>query len=157
MRLWTLRHGRQRVGVDAQPDAALPVRRCRRPRQPRRRCAVGHARRWFCRQSSADPCDDAGRRGTRRATAVYWIPSRHLSEIIRLKPDTTGVYDSAAMKKLALVLAIALSSCATQTAVPDSPELTALKQRADGVTIVRDDWGVPHIYAKTDADVVFGL
>ena len=25
------------------------------------------------------------------------------------------------------------------------------------ITIVRDDWGVPHIYGKTDADVVFGL
>src|SRR5688572_9427888 len=61
------------------------------------------------------------------------------------------------MKKLVLVCAIAVSSCATQTAAPDSPELTAWKQRADGVTIVRDDWGVPHIYAKTDADVVFGL
>ena len=61
------------------------------------------------------------------------------------------------MKKLALVLAIALSSCATQTAAPDSPELAAFKQRAEGITIVRDDWGVPHIYGKTDADVVFGL
>ncbi|OCX53506.1 penicillin amidase [Mucilaginibacter sp. PPCGB 2223] len=28
---------------------------------------------------------------------------------------------------------------------------------AGRVTIIRDNWGVPHIYAKTDADVVFGL
>src|SRR5687768_5565336 len=140
MRLWTLRHGRQRVGVDAQPDAALPVRRCRRPRQSRRRRVVGDARRRLRRQSTTHPHDDTRRGRTRRPAAVYWFPGGHLSEIIRLKPDTTGVYDSAAMKKLALVLAIALSSCATQTAVPDSPELTALKQRADGVTIVRDDW-----------------
>ena len=28
---------------------------------------------------------------------------------------------------------------------------------ANRVTIVRDDWGIPHIYGKTDADVVFGL
>ncbi|WP_448698985.1 penicillin acylase family protein [Mucilaginibacter sp. AW1-3] len=28
---------------------------------------------------------------------------------------------------------------------------------AKRVTIIRDNWGVPHIYAKTDADVVFGL
>ena len=40
---------------------------------------------------------------------------------------------------------------------PDSPELAAWKTRAEGVTIIRDDWGVPHIYGKTDADVVFGL
>ena len=26
-----------------------------------------------------------------------------------------------------------------------------------GITIIRDDWGMPHIYGKTDADVVFGL
>ncbi len=62
------------------------------------------------------------------------------------------------MKKLVLVFAIGLSACATQTpATPDSPELAAWKTRAEGVTIIRDDWGVPHIYGKTDADVVFGL
>lgn len=31
------------------------------------------------------------------------------------------------------------------------------EERASNVTIVRDSWGVPHIYGKTDADVVFGL
>ena len=62
------------------------------------------------------------------------------------------------MKKLVLVLAIGFSACATQpAATPDSPELAAWKTRADGVTIIRDDWGVPHIYGKTDADTVFGL
>jgi acyl-homoserine-lactone acylase len=38
-----------------------------------------------------------------------------------------------------------------------SPDLGAWKTRAEGITIIRDDWGVPHIYGKTDADVVFGL
>jgi acyl-homoserine-lactone acylase len=28
---------------------------------------------------------------------------------------------------------------------------------AKAVTIIRDNWGVPHIYGKTDAAVVFGL
>ncbi|MDB5008024.1 MAG: acylase [Mucilaginibacter sp.] len=32
-----------------------------------------------------------------------------------------------------------------------------LKREAQTVTIVRDNWGVPHIYGKTDADAVFGL
>lgn len=36
-------------------------------------------------------------------------------------------------------------------------ELKRLKERAQKVTIIRDNWGIPHIYAKTDADVVFGL
>ncbi len=31
------------------------------------------------------------------------------------------------------------------------------QKHADQVTIVRDTWGVPHIYGKTDADAVFGL
>ena len=38
-----------------------------------------------------------------------------------------------------------------------SPEEAAWRARAHGVTIVRDDWGMPHIYGKTDADAVFGL
>jgi acyl-homoserine-lactone acylase len=61
------------------------------------------------------------------------------------------------MKKL-LVATIFLSACAAQTAPqPVNPEVAKLQQRAQGITIVRDDWGVPHIYGKTDADVVFGL
>ena len=36
-------------------------------------------------------------------------------------------------------------------------ELKRLKDRAQKVTIIRDKWGIPHIYAKTDADVVFGM
>lgn len=36
-------------------------------------------------------------------------------------------------------------------------ELKRLKERAQKVTIIRDNWGIPHVYAKTDADVVFGL
>jgi acyl-homoserine-lactone acylase len=64
------------------------------------------------------------------------------------------------MKKLVLVAVLALSACTAQSATEqraDSPELAAWKKRAEGVTIIRDDWGVPHIYGKTDADVVFGL
>src|SRR5918993_242427 len=64
-----------------------------------------------------------------------------------------------AMKKLVLILTLSIAAC-NQTSpsnAPDSPEVTAWRQRAEGVTIIRDDWGVPHIYGKTDADVVFGL
>jgi acyl-homoserine-lactone acylase len=62
------------------------------------------------------------------------------------------------MKKLAIVLAITASACATEPATaPANSEVAAFQQRADKITIIRDDWGVPHIYGKTDADVVFGL
>lgn len=36
-------------------------------------------------------------------------------------------------------------------------EMEEFKRRANAVSIIRDNWGVPHIYGKTDADVVFGL
>src|SRR5687767_5709339 len=63
------------------------------------------------------------------------------------------------MKKLALVLVVTLSACSGPgvAEAPAGPEMAAWKTRAEGVTIIRDDWGVPHIYGKTDADVVFGL
>jgi acyl-homoserine-lactone acylase len=31
------------------------------------------------------------------------------------------------------------------------------EQHARNVTITRDDWGIPHVRGKTDADAVFGL
>ena len=59
---------------------------------------------------------------------------------------------------LVLVLGGFLIACSPQAAAPPvSANVAAWQKRAEGVTIVRDDWGVPHIYAKTDADVVFGL
>jgi len=36
-------------------------------------------------------------------------------------------------------------------------DLQRQQQRASNVTIIRDDFGVPHIYGKSDADAVFGL
>jgi acyl-homoserine-lactone acylase len=36
-------------------------------------------------------------------------------------------------------------------------ELSRWQQQASRVTIIRDGWGIPHIYGKTDADAVFGL
>lgn len=36
-------------------------------------------------------------------------------------------------------------------------EIARWQQQAKNVTIIRDNWGIPHIYGKTDADAVFGL
>jgi acyl-homoserine-lactone acylase len=36
-------------------------------------------------------------------------------------------------------------------------EIARWQQQAQRVTIIRDNWGIPHIYGKTDADAVFGL
>ncbi len=58
------------------------------------------------------------------------------------------------MKMPALFVWLWVTLCAVSAA---DPELTRLEARAERVTIIRDDFGVPHIYGRTDADVVFGM
>jgi acyl-homoserine-lactone acylase len=36
-------------------------------------------------------------------------------------------------------------------------EIALLEQRAQNVSIVRDDWGIAHVTGKTDADAIFGM
>ena len=36
-------------------------------------------------------------------------------------------------------------------------EVSRWENQAKNVNIIRDNWGIPHIYGKTDADAVFGL
>jgi len=36
-------------------------------------------------------------------------------------------------------------------------EISRWEKQAKQVTVIRDTWGIPHIYGKTDADAVFGL
>jgi acyl-homoserine lactone acylase PvdQ len=36
-------------------------------------------------------------------------------------------------------------------------EIQEWEEQAKTITIIRDDWGIPHIYGKTDADAVFGM
>jgi len=53
------------------------------------------------------------------------------------------------MKTLSLILAAFIVS------IPQ--EAARWERQAQNVTIIRDDWGIPHVYGKTDADAVFGL
>ncbi len=46
---------------------------------------------------------------------------------------------------------------ATSFAACKQDEVSRWEERADRVTITRDDWGIPHIYGPTDADAVFGM
>jgi acyl-homoserine lactone acylase PvdQ len=61
------------------------------------------------------------------------------------------------VQALLLLLLALLVACSDRTGQPDLTEFERLKARAAAVTIVRDDFGVPHIYGKTDADAVFGM
>lgn len=38
-----------------------------------------------------------------------------------------------------------------------SKEINRLQKLAQEVTIIRDNWGIAHVYGKTDADAVFGM
>jgi len=58
------------------------------------------------------------------------------------------------MKKLLSLLLLTLVFACQE---PVQTELQRLEARAEKVTIIRDDYGVPHIYGKTDADAVFGM
>ena len=60
-------------------------------------------------------------------------------------------------RNLALVpvlAAVSIAAVAFQTAT--NPNLTRWQQQAGNVTIIRDDWGIAHVFGKTDADTVFG-
>ena len=59
------------------------------------------------------------------------------------------------MNYLIIFFFIFLTACKTPIAVDD--EVTRWEKQATNITIIRDDYGVPHIYGKTDADAVFGL
>ena len=36
-------------------------------------------------------------------------------------------------------------------------EIARWEKQAANITIIRDNYGIPHVYGKTDADAVFGL
>ncbi|MGH9176004.1 MAG: penicillin acylase family protein, partial [Vicinamibacterales bacterium] len=64
------------------------------------------------------------------------------------------------MNKLPFIVAVTCLSCACQVTgnnTATNKDVAAWEQRAQNVTIIRDDWGIPHVYGKTDADVVFGV
>ena len=60
-----------------------------------------------------------------------------------------------------LLLALICTACGSPQPPPSeaaaSRELDAWRTQAGNVTIIRDDWGVPHVRGKSDADAVFGL
>lgn len=58
---------------------------------------------------------------------------------------------------LLFTLFLFLAPLAQVCASGNEDEAQQLSQRAQGITIIRDDFGVPHVYARTDADAVFGM
>jgi acyl-homoserine-lactone acylase len=65
------------------------------------------------------------------------------------------------MKKLVLFLVTAACvACAPHASTENAAangDVAAWEKQAQNVTIIRDDWGIAHVYGKTDADAVFGV
>jgi len=59
------------------------------------------------------------------------------------------------MRNLVLILSLAFVSWSPEAAA--DKEVDAWQKQAQNITIIRDNWGIPHVYGKTDADTVFGV
>jgi len=100
-----------------------------------------------------------GRRG--------WAGRLGRSSVVAAGSFQSYILSGASMKKFALILFLATAACsfAAQTAAAQEATAQAGKnaeagrweQEARNVTIIRDDWGIAHVYGKTDADAVFGM
>lgn len=58
------------------------------------------------------------------------------------------------MKRLLFLLLVSSTLFAFQR--PNASDLARWQREAQNVTIIRDDWGIAHVYGKTDGDAVFG-
>ncbi len=63
-------------------------------------------------------------------------------------------HNSARLSKVLVLLAVLLPVLAANAST--KAEIERWQRRASNVTIIRDDWGIAHVYGKTDADAVFG-
>jgi acyl-homoserine-lactone acylase len=61
------------------------------------------------------------------------------------------------MRGLPALAAVALAfTAAPGRAQAPRPDLARWEREARNVTIIRDDWGIAHVFGRTDADAVFG-
>jgi acyl-homoserine lactone acylase PvdQ len=58
------------------------------------------------------------------------------------------------MKKILFFLLVSSAVCGQKFS---TQEILKWKKQASTITVIRDNWGIPHIYGKTDADAVFGM
>lgn len=61
------------------------------------------------------------------------------------------------MKNYCFLFVLLVTSISLSAQKPSSAELSRWNQHAKQTTIIRDEWDIPHVYGKTDADAVFGL
>jgi acyl-homoserine-lactone acylase len=61
------------------------------------------------------------------------------------------------LRSILLLASSALCLASAPAPAQQRVDLARWQRRAQNVTIIRDDWGIAHVYAKTDADAVFGM
>src|SRR5438874_3481873 len=61
------------------------------------------------------------------------------------------------VKKLVLAILFAAASTCVAAQGSTNQETARWEREARSATIVRDDWGIAHVYGKRDADAVFGM
>jgi acyl-homoserine-lactone acylase len=68
-------------------------------------------------------------------------------------------YGSGGSQTMKLIFAVLFCIPAAVYAAPEAApgEGARWRQHAEHVHIIRDNWGIPHVYGKTDADAVFGM
>src|ERR1700739_1551644 len=64
-------------------------------------------------------------------------------------------YNQVVTMRNRLLLALSTAALLLQAAGP--PEAARWEREARSLPIIRDDWGIAHVYGKTDADAVFGM
>src|SRR3989441_7072522 len=72
---------------------------------------------------------------------------------IWLRNLANGLAPRICMRRLSTLFLFVVTTAAQR----GPAELARWQREARAVTIIRDDWGIPHIYGKTDADAVFGM
>jgi acyl-homoserine lactone acylase PvdQ len=84
------------------------------------------------------------------------MPHRAVDERLDVSHVRLQIYGTIrGMKKLALVIIVA--GLAGMPSAAADKDAAGWERQAQNITITRDDWGIPHIVGKTDADAVFGV
>ena len=61
------------------------------------------------------------------------------------------------MKKVALSLFLSAAAPLCFAQAPANSDVARWERQAKNITIIRDNWGIAHVFGKTDADAVFGM